>query len=114
MTKKYKFIVFSRPVEGREDEYNDWYQNRHLGEVIATPGFTGARRLKLSGTLEEGTPAYPYCAIYEVEAEDWTSPFNQLGERAGNGEIFMSDAIDTSDLQFLVYEHFGDEVRRVL
>jgi hypothetical protein len=23
-------IVFTSPVEGREDEYNDWYDNTHL------------------------------------------------------------------------------------
>lgn len=113
MAKKFKMIVFSQPHEGREDEYNDWYQNRHLGEVIATPGFTAAQRFKLSGKLSEDMPAYPYCAIYEYSADDWAVPFNALSERANSGEIFMTDAINTEDLQFLVYEEFGDEVRRV-
>lgn len=113
MAKNYKLIVFSKPTPGREDEYNDWYQNRHLGEVIATPGFTSARRLKLAGTLNEGDPAYPYCAIYEVTADDWKVPFDELGARTASGEIHMIDAIDIEDLQFLVYEEFGDEVRRI-
>ncbi len=114
MAKNFKMIVFSQPHEGREDEYNDWYQNRHLGEVIATPGFTSARRFKLSGKLSEEMPAYPYCAIYEYSADDWAVPFGALSERANSGEIFMTDAINTDDLQFLVYEEFGDEVRRIV
>ncbi len=113
MSRNFKMIVFSKPHEGREEEYNDWYQNRHLGEVIATPGFTSARRFKLSGKLTEDTPAYPYCAIYEMTADDWTVPFNALNERANSGAIFMTDAIDIEDLQFLVYEEFGEEVKRV-
>ena len=45
---KYKFIVFSKPVAGKEEEYNDWYQNRHLGEVVQTPGFVAAQRFSLA------------------------------------------------------------------
>ena len=32
---------------GREDEYNDWYSNTHIPEVLAVPGFVGARRFKV-------------------------------------------------------------------
>ena len=27
-------VVLSSPVEGREDEYNEWYSNVHLREVV--------------------------------------------------------------------------------
>ena len=27
---KYKLVVMSFPVEGREREYNEWYDNVHL------------------------------------------------------------------------------------
>jgi hypothetical protein len=32
-TDKQQFLVFTNPVEGREDEYNEWYDNVHLGDV---------------------------------------------------------------------------------
>ncbi len=34
----YAYVVHSNPVAGREDEYNDWYSNRHLADVVAVPG----------------------------------------------------------------------------
>jgi len=37
-------IVFTNPVEGRDDEYNDWYTNTHLPDVLKIPGITGAQR----------------------------------------------------------------------
>ncbi|MGJ3558570.1 hypothetical protein ACR6C2_04830 [Streptomyces sp. INA 01156] len=31
-------LVLSDPVEGREDEYNEWYSGQHLGETLQTRG----------------------------------------------------------------------------
>ena len=58
-------LVHTSPVEGRDDEYNDWYDDVHLMEVLKVAGFTSARRFR---TL--GGNAVPYLAIYEVEADD--------------------------------------------
>ena len=33
------FVVLSNPIEGREDEYAQWYQNVHLHDVVALDGF---------------------------------------------------------------------------
>jgi len=31
-------IVFSNPFEGKDDEFNEWYDNVHLPQVLAMPG----------------------------------------------------------------------------
>ena len=36
--------VTSDPVPGREDEYETWYNDAHLPEVLSIPGFAAARR----------------------------------------------------------------------
>jgi hypothetical protein len=36
------YLVFSNPVEGREDEYNAWYDEVHLPDVQRIPGVVGA------------------------------------------------------------------------
>jgi hypothetical protein len=113
MSRKFKFIVFSRPVAGMEDVYNDWYQNTHLREVCETPGFVSAQRYKLSHDLAEGGDPAPYCALYDIEAEDWTVAFAELGERAGDGRMFLHEALDLSTIQGSIYEVFGDQVRQV-
>lgn len=43
----YVIVVSSRPAAGREEEYNDWYNNQHLADVLAQPGFKTARRYKI-------------------------------------------------------------------
>jgi hypothetical protein len=62
-------LVFSNPVDGREDEYNDWYTNKHLDEILAIKGFVRAQRFRLAPALMTAdAPAAPYryLAIYEV------------------------------------------------
>ena len=61
------FIALTNPVSGKEDEYNEWYTNTHLEEVVAIEGFISARRYRLSEAQMFEDQAYQYLAIYEVE-----------------------------------------------
>lgn len=48
----------------REQEYNTWYDEVHLPELVAIDGIVSARRLRpVNG---EG----PYAALYEIEGDD--------------------------------------------
>jgi hypothetical protein len=64
----YRLLVLSNPVEGREDEYNDWYTDRHLGDIVSLDGFVAAQRFRFVRPRRPGQePEYRYLAIYEVE-----------------------------------------------
>src|SRR6202162_1389686 len=43
----YVYMVMSDPLPGREAEYNDAYQNMHMGDLVQLPGWTGAQRFRL-------------------------------------------------------------------
>jgi hypothetical protein len=61
-------VVYTKPVEGRDEEFNRWYTDVHLPEVIRLDGFVAARRFRF--VPEEGsdaTPDLPFLAIYEIE-----------------------------------------------
>ena len=64
-------LVFSNPVDGREEEYNAWYSEHHLDEILAIDGFVLAQRFRLAGDarMTRDTPdaPYRYLALYEVE-----------------------------------------------
>jgi hypothetical protein len=90
---KYKLVVFSDAVSGREDDYNDWYNNQHLADVVAVPGFVSAQRYKLN-TPMIGEFATQYMAIYEIEAEGVEAAMAAIGARAGTDQMVVSDAID--------------------
>jgi hypothetical protein len=68
-------VVQSSPVSAdREDEFNDWYDNIHVPEICAVPGFVSARRFKVPGTGEGDGGLPEYLAIYEIEADDLSGP----------------------------------------
>ncbi|WP_106398792.1 DUF4286 family protein [Actinocorallia populi] len=72
-------VVQSSPSDpSREDEYNAWYTDTHLPEVLAVPGFVSARRYKVLGGGPEG---HTYLAVYELEADDLTAPVKELRAR---------------------------------
>lgn len=61
-------VVHTRPVTGREAEFDRWYTETHLPQVVALEGFVSARRYRLSptpGAVNEHS--LPYLAVYDVE-----------------------------------------------
>jgi hypothetical protein len=106
---KYKMIVLSKPVADREAEYNDWYQNLHLGQVVAIKGFKGAQRFRLSQTMGDGQ-AYPYLAIYDIETDNLGGVLQDLQGRAGTENMIISGAL-SNDVAAVVYEEFGAPVK---
>jgi hypothetical protein len=78
--------VESRPSSPeREQEYNAWYDEVHLPELLALDGIVSARRLRpVDG---QG----PYVAIYELEGEDLQAILDNMIANAG--QLHMSDAL---------------------
>jgi hypothetical protein len=93
----------------REKEYNDWYQNTHLNEMVALPGFRSARRFRFARSLVEGE-VHPYLAEYEIETDDIDAVLDGLRSAALGKILTISDAIDRANTHAVVYEVFGDDV----
>jgi hypothetical protein len=93
--QKHVLVVFSNPTtQEQEDEYNSWYTDQHLGEVLAVPGLVAAQRFKLQGPST--TLPGRYLALYEVEHNDPPTVLEALAKSAGTGEMFISPAIDVA------------------
>lgn len=89
-------LVLTNPVEGREEEYNRWYDEQHLDEVVALNGFTGAQRFKLSPVQREGAePTHPYLAIYELESGS-EQAFASLDQALANGTMVVPPVLDAT------------------
>ena len=95
MSHEYTLIVYTSPAEGKEDEYNAWYDDIHLQEFSALPGVINGRRFKVVG---EGKPQY--AAIYELSShpDDVMAAMN-----AGikDGTVHMSDAVDLGSISMI-------------
>jgi len=75
---RHLLMAFSNPLEGLEDEFNRWYNEVHLDDVLKVPGYISAQRFELSPTqMVPGAP-YRYVALYEVETDDLEATSNTL------------------------------------
>src|SRR5438477_11846568 len=56
---RYAYLVMSDPLPGREFDFNDGYQNMHMGDLVQLPGWTGAQRFRLVPVMPRTTqPLY--------------------------------------------------------
>lgn len=106
---RYKMLVLSRPVAGREAEFNDWYQNTHLKEVVALPGFVSAQRFSMASNMR-GEEAWPYAAIYEIETDNVEQARRAMEQAAVDGSIARSEAFDYDTVYASIYEACGEPV----
>ena len=96
------FVVFSGPEKGQESAYNEWYDQVHLADVTAVPGFVGARRFELAS--EPGSAESPqYLAIYEI-AGDAAAALEELSRRAGTPAMEISPALDRSRIETSLWQ----------
>ncbi len=105
-----RLFVFTSPVDGRADEYDDWYENTHLAEVLMVPGIYAAQRFRLGMTPPEGSPAPPAqnLAVYEIKGDPDVA-LAAMMERAPS--MKMSDSLDLASVAMWLFTEHG--VRQV-
>ncbi|MET0241760.1 MAG: hypothetical protein ABW184_17855 [Sphingobium sp.] len=104
---KFKMIALTNPVAGREDEFNDWYQNVHLAEVVSREGVVSAQRYKVAAPLIAPI-SYGYMAIYDIETDDLGAFLRSMGASAASNT--QSDAADTAGSYTVIFNEFGEQV----
>jgi len=100
MAEKSVLVVFSNPVAGREDEYNEWYDNTHIPEVAAVPGVTSATRF--NPAVADPSGSHGYLALYELDRPG-DEVMAELGVRMGDGRINMSDSLDMATIDMKIW-----------
>jgi hypothetical protein len=102
--------VFTEAMPDREEEFNKWYDEVHLREVLEIDGFVAAQRFVLSDSQVPGldVSAAPgrYLAIYEVEAPDLAAAIEKL--TGSSDRMNMSDSLDASKALAFAYTVIGE------
>ena len=102
-------IVLTKPKDGREDEYNEWYTHQHLDDVLACEGFRAAQRFEFTpGQLSADAP-YRYLAIYEAEEGSIERAEAALLAAAGTDAMPISKAL-SRDQAVWWFTAIGDRV----
>ncbi|MGE0501660.1 MAG: hypothetical protein AB7I79_08320 [Rhizobiaceae bacterium] len=91
---KHILVAMTNAVEGRDDEFNDWYTNQHLHDVVKAPGIVAAQRFVLDDEQRYNAP-YPfkYLAIYEIESDSVQPVIDYIDKVAGTDAMPMSPAM---------------------
>ena len=111
MAKKYKMVVFTNAVEGKDKEFNDWYQNTHLKQIVSIKSFVQAQRFRFQTNIIPGSanPAR-YMAIYDIETDDINAALGAMGDHAASGRMSVLDSMAPPTIG-AVYEEFGEVVK---
>ncbi|MGB0998180.1 MAG: hypothetical protein ACPGXJ_07855 [Pseudomonadales bacterium] len=99
------YMVKSNPVVGKEDEYNRWYNDIHLSEVLQIDGFRTAQRFQLHPSQVQPNPTHTYLAIYQIDSDDVDGTLANLSKATW---MNLSDAIDMTSLEIDIYQAMGD------
>ncbi|MEO0032127.1 MAG: hypothetical protein RIS94_1885 [Pseudomonadota bacterium] len=97
-------IVLSNPRDGRDDEFNEWYSNVHIRDVMRLPGSSAVQRLKL--TAEQVPSAagiaadrtFGYLAVYECDDIERIS--------AGHAVVFSQEMLISDSFDFAMREGY--------
>jgi len=107
---KHLVVVLTEPTEGREEEFNQYYENLHLDEVLATTDWQSAQRFALVDQQGMQCPL-PYLAVYEVDAEDAKTVLENLN--VTRSQRVQSDALNRKTAGVWVFKATGPKHARI-
>jgi predicted TIM-barrel fold metal-dependent hydrolase len=109
--KTYEVMVFSKPVNGLEADFNAWYDRQHVPDMLQVPGFKAARRFV---TIKAATPTSvlpPYLVIYDVRTADLDVTNAEVKSRAASGRIVRGRAFDYATSATVIFAPRGARIR---
>lgn len=114
---KHIAIVLTNSVEGQEEEYNRWYTEHHIDEILGLDGHVAVQRFRLADRGNPTGAPYKYLAINEVApgkldaAVAATEAFGAEQSRAaesGGDRRFLPPAGLAADYQVLWFTAITD------
>jgi hypothetical protein len=113
-TREDLLLVFTNAVDGREDEFHQWYDATHIPDVLAVPGVASAQRYEIApletpeveGAPVPEPPAHGYLVAYTLD-RDGNEVMKEFVARIGSGEMQLSDVMDFATVSMGVWHPIG-------
>ena len=92
--------MLARAVEGREQEFDSWYDGQHLADVAKVAGVISARRFNVAfqKVYTLSLPSYRSMAIYEIETDDPEQFLADISKLSGTPAMPYCDAMTKDGL----------------
>ena len=86
--ENYYMLIFLNPADGREEEFNTFYNTRHIIDVTAVPGFVSRQRFirnetQLIGNVEPKLANY--LALYQIRTDNLDGVVADISARIKSG-----------------------------
>jgi hypothetical protein len=83
-------LALTNAVPGREMEFNKWYDDVHVNDLVAVPGIGAAQRYQVAAAKDLPASPYDYLTIYRTDV-----PLDQVftSMAATRGQRMISDAL---------------------
>ena len=95
-----QYVVLTTAKTGRQDEFERWYDELHLDDVVAVEGVIKASRFRIVQQDVSGIDAPQWCslAIYEIEADNPQEVVARISATAGTMAMPTSEAMSRDGL----------------
>jgi hypothetical protein len=98
-------VVLTNSAEGRDAEFNAWYDGVHLKEILAIDGIVAGQRFEVAPEAAEGP--YRYCTVYEIETDDLAPVLARVADPSGRAQ---SDSVDRDKTAVYFFGERGDRI----
>lgn len=107
---RYQYVVLSRALPGRQDEFETWYDKHHFADLLKIPEIvSGSRsRVLMRHAPDFGEPQWCSLAIYEIEAENPGEVLARIETLANTDEMPISEALDQTGIVQLLCAQVQD------
>jgi hypothetical protein len=97
---RYYMLVLANPVPGLENDFNDWYSNMMMGDLMQLPGWLGVQRFRIIS--DAGLDPRPtnagyqngYLAIWDEQGADYGTNHKLMTDSLAGGKISHGAGFD--------------------
>ena len=115
MTERGVLLVFTNAMEGREAEFDQWYDDVHVPDVLAVPGVVAAQRYRVTeidqpevaGLPSPPPPAHRFLAVYELD-RDPSEVMADFVARVTDGSMRLYEALDMGSIGLSTWAPHGE------
>ena len=91
-------LVFANPIPGREAEFNDWYSNTHMGDLVQLQGWMGAQRFRIVTNVQPRPSAagygHGYLIIWDLEETEPMKALSRMTDAIAGGKSRLGAAFN--------------------